>query len=307
MLRDRQAPLRNWFETTLPNQKPFVEQWKQLGAPTIVPDCERPPWGPLGTAIDYRIRYFFECTPPGEFVAAYSLLIHDETDEGGITDTVISRAQGSDSYGLLSSALTAHVEANSPIGCVLDADDESLLARFCFLLALDEIGFRTGRPAQGLLDLGTGATAEAQLAIVEDAWVADLVALAGGCHQALEHLLDQPSVLNPLFKRSAAVRGADGDLIIDRTLFEVKTTKTLRPDRDWIYQLLGYVLLDEDDDLNISDVGFLLGRIPAVVTWSFDEIVEMLAGRPISREELRAGFYEAAAAGIAAERDGRRG
>lgn len=306
LLRDRRAPLRDWFETTLPNVKPIAEQWKQLGVPTIVPEGERPPWGPLGTAIDYRIRYFFDCTPPDEFAASYSLVIHDHSDEAGVTETVAARAQGLDSYGLLAAALTEHVSAASPIGCVLDTADEALLARYCYLLALYEMGFRTGMPAPALVELGPGASVEAQLGIVDDAWVADLVALASSCHQALEPLFGHATNLNPTFKRSRAVGGADGDLIIDSTLFEVKTTKSQRPDRDWIYQLLGYVLLDEDDELGITDVGFVLGRIPALVSWPLDELLATLAGRPVTLEDLRPGFFDAAAAGVAAEREARR-
>lgn len=301
LLRDRRTPLREWFEETLPNIKPVTEQWKALGPPTILPNCEKPPWGPIGTAIDYRIRYFFERTPPTQFVAAYSLLVNDESAALGMLDGRSARGQGLDSYGQLAAALSDHVERCSPIGCVLDDDAEAQLARFCYLLALYEIGFRTGLPVPALIELGAGATSDAQLALADDAWVADLVALAKGCHSALTSLLGHATVLNPVFKRSGAVGGADGDLVIDNTLLEVKTTKAIRPDRDWVYQLVGYVLLDEDDTLGITDVGFLLGRIPALVTWPFDELVNTLAGRPVSRAELRQGFFVAAAEGVAAE------
>lgn len=82
---------------------------------------------------------------------------------------------------------------------------------------------------------------------------------------------------------------------------EVKTTKALRPDRDWVYQLVGYDILDEDDALAITDVGYLPGCIPALVSWPFDELVEMLAGQSVNREELRREFYVAVAEGMAAQ------
>lgn len=297
-------PLREWFEETLPNLKPVTEQWKALGPPTILPDGERPPWGPLGTAIDYRVRYFFACTPPSEFVAAYSLLVADESDALGVLAGAPARAQGLDSYGRLAAALDDHVAQHPPMGRVLDPAAEERLARFCHVLALYEIGFRTGLPVQALVELGAGADAERQLAIVEEAWVADLVALAHGCLRALEPVLAEPTNLNPTFSGSHLVGGADADLIVGRTLLEVKTTKALRPDRDWVYQLVGYVLLDDEDAFGIEQIGFLLGRVGGLLTWDFDELVETLAGRPVSRDELRAGFRVAAAEGVAAERAG---
>lgn len=51
-------------------------------------------------------------------------------------------------------------------------------------------------------------------------------------------------VLNPTFgKASQLVGGADGDLLIDGTLIDVKTVKALELDRGTFNQLLGYYLL----------------------------------------------------------------
>jgi len=51
-------------------------------------------------------------------------------------------------------------------------------------------------------------------------------------------------VLNPTFGRgSSLVGGADGDLIIDDTLIDIKTTKHLTFDREFFNQLIGYYVL----------------------------------------------------------------
>ena len=51
-------------------------------------------------------------------------------------------------------------------------------------------------------------------------------------------------VLNPTFGRgSSLVGGADGDLIIDYTLIDIKTTKHLTFEREFFNQLIGYYVL----------------------------------------------------------------
>jgi hypothetical protein len=51
-------------------------------------------------------------------------------------------------------------------------------------------------------------------------------------------------VLNPTFKNaSKLVAGADADLLIDGMLIDIKTTKYLKLDREYINQLIGYYIL----------------------------------------------------------------
>jgi hypothetical protein len=130
---------------------------------------------------------------------------------------------------------------------------------------------------------------------VPDEAVDDLVALAAGFTTAGGPLIGQAAVLNPTFAGSMSVGGADADLIVNRTLIEVKTTKQARPDRDWIYQLVGYLLLDIEDRHGIERLAFYLGRVPALLDWDADELLATLAGSAVDRGELRDGFFAAAA------------
>jgi hypothetical protein len=157
LIAARGGRLREWFETTLPNVKPIAAQWKAAGAPSILPAGERPTWGLLGAALDYRIRYFFACTPPGEFVAAYGAGTRS-LDDDQIRAFIELRMAGEDSYDRLAAALDGHVTAHGPIGKLCDPDAERLLARFCYLLAMYEAVFRTGYPSQLLDGLGPGAS-----------------------------------------------------------------------------------------------------------------------------------------------------
>src|SRR5262245_54362920 len=70
LIDDRHGPVREWFEERLPDLSTFRARWRAAGPPTILPACDRPPWGVLGGAIDYRVRYLFEVADPRSFVAA---------------------------------------------------------------------------------------------------------------------------------------------------------------------------------------------------------------------------------------------
>src|SRR4029077_14244102 len=54
---------------------------------------------------------------------------------------------------------------------------------------------------------------------------------------------NETCVLNPVFVESGMVGGADADLIIDDTLFEIKTTKYLGLRAEYYHQLVGYYAL----------------------------------------------------------------
>jgi hypothetical protein len=78
---------------------------------------------------------------------------------------------------------------------------------------------------------------------------------------------------NPSFMGSFAVGGADGDLIIDDLLVEVKTREEVTNPwlRETLFQLLGYALLDLDDAHGIRRVGIMLPRQSHLQIWSLDE------------------------------------
>ena len=60
-------------------------------------------------------------------------------------------------------------------------------------------------------------------------------------------LAGKPATLHPVFAGARNVGGADGDLIVDGCLWDIKTT-TQKAQGKWLFQLLGYDLLDNDDD-----------------------------------------------------------
>lgn len=96
-----------------------------------------------------------------------------------------------------------------------------------------------------------------------------------------------PAIVAPTFAGSAAVGGADADAICGHTLVEIKATKASRG-RD-IRQLIGYVLLDYNDEYTIDTVALAYLRHGLMLTWSVDEFLSA-CGATKSLAELRTGL-----------------
>ncbi|MDJ0323136.1 hypothetical protein QMG61_05085 [Cryobacterium sp. PH31-AA6] len=100
--------------------------------------------------------------------------------------------------------------------------------------------------------------------------------------------------LNPEFAGSMLVGGADadwlvGDVLIDSKAYAELTVPKLR---DFLRQLLGYVMLDLDDSLRIRTVGVWLPRQGLTRTWA---LRTLLGGDPEDLlPALRLGFVKAA-------------
>ncbi|MDQ0093071.1 HEAT repeat domain-containing protein [Paeniglutamicibacter psychrophenolicus] len=84
---------------------------------------------------------------------------------------------------------------------------------------------------------------------------------------------------NPDFAGSLLVDGADGDWLIGETLIDCKVYGQLSTPklRNFLLQLLGYVMLDLDDALKIRHVGLWLPRQQLTPTWRLEYL---LAGDP---------------------------
>lgn len=93
------------------------------------------------------------------------------------------------------------------------------------------------------------------------------------------------------FSGSDDVGGADFDLIVDRCLFDIKATRKAGVTTSYLRQLLGYWLLDYDDQFKISRLGIYLARHGH--TEYFDIEKEFLKGtnpaelRKTFRKEMR--------------------
>lgn len=75
-------------------------------------------------------------------------------------------------------------------------------------------------------------------------------------------LIQSGSLINwPIFSGGAWVGGADGDFIVEHTLFDVKAT--IHPERLWVdalRQMIAYISLDTQDEFGLDEIAIFLPR-----------------------------------------------
>lgn len=354
-LNDNSSPLRKFLRGRFPNTQTFLANpRKQLrGADTVRPNRDVP-WSTIGTALDYRIRYYFAVPPYEELVAyAGARLLTDVNAEvlsdGQLgykwTDDVITafdRKTGkrvgiyvpehdgaveldqdvtdsqmteileigqkiawdnadvqlddalplASAYRSFFSQLDSITRVKLPVARRLSTAEEDELNRHCIVLAFMEEVRRTGK-LDGVLATGDFDDAESLLAIAQPHWLDDLRELSWRFYDRFHHLLPLPHVLNPTFDGSIDVGGADADMIVDGVLLDIKTI--VRPEirSDWIWQLLGYVLLDYSNRHHINSVGLYMARQGKLITWDLEETIRGLCAEDHARiGELRTCFKE---------------
>jgi hypothetical protein len=105
-----------------------------------------------------------------------------------------------------------------------------------------------------------------------------------------------PYHANPKFQGSLAIGGAGADFIIGGAIFELKTLGTLNIPavRDALLQLIGYTLLDYDDEYKIRQVGVYASRQQWVTAWPIwqfifplgDVVLRLAAGTEPTEDEV---------------------
>ena len=174
-----------FFHERFPNTRSIVsEQNKKLAqVHTVRPKSSRDqpiPYGELGMAIDYRIRYYFMITPNRDLVAFEGIYRHMQT---------LSKTY-SISPSMISSFFE-HLEGFLgqvyPCGRHLGTVHERQLNRYCFVLALFEQLFRIGiHPTNLLFAQKNISTVTDLLSIVDDLWIDDLCSLSNRFYEHYE-------------------------------------------------------------------------------------------------------------------------
>lgn len=298
-LRDRASPVTRFFMEHFPNIRPIQKAWRRkvAGSKTLHPHFptkgrryERPPYNTIGTALDYRLRYYFSARSP-LFAAAWGALLYEHGRM--IEDPPVVPAPMLISAFFVS--LDKKLSRLQPVRRRLKRPQEVQLCRYCYVLALFEELYRAGWEIDSpLYYLDSTATVDDLLSVAAPAWVDDLCNLSWTFYDRFRPLLSQRAVLNPGFEGAGDVGGADADIIVGSCLVDIKTT--VKPDwldRAWIYQLLGYVLLDYHNQYGIESVGIYLSRQGGLIRWPLAELATMLTGAPrLSFFRLRREFRE---------------
>ena len=175
----------------------------------------------------------------------------------------------------------------------LTAESEDTLNKYCVVLAVLEQVVRAGLETTSPLATGKFRGVNALLSLAEPLWLDDMRRLSWRFYDGFSHLLELPHILNPIFDGSHDVGGADADLIVDGTLIDIKTSVKPVINADYIWQLLGYTLLDYSDRYHIDSIGLYMSRQGILFKWDLAAaIADLCPGHPLSIAELRAKFQE---------------
>lgn len=174
-----------------------------------------------------------------------------------------------------------------------DAADEAQLCRYCYTLGLFDQLYRVGAvPDLPLLSIGANAEPRELLELAPAECIDDLVALAEAAHAPLAALPRAPTIAGPTFTGSGDVDGADADLILGRTLVDVKATVDPNINQRTIQQVVAYALLDYDDRYGIEELAIYMARQARLIRLPLADALDRLARTPASVAELRAALRD---------------
>ena len=322
-LEDRTSPIGQFIrQRFVHSAKLRKEANRQLSSATTlrpVAVTQGYPFSTLGIALKYRIRYSFAITPyrnlvawKGAMLCASKPLTSDNEQEAkedlyqALQDSDVPFdishrvAQGYYPLKLIKSffeSLETTLSTVQPVGRRLELEAERTLARYCFVLALFEevvrSGFYVPYKPRPLFVPTTKHSVEELLAITRIPWVDDLCAISTLFCERYQHLLSRPHVLNPTFAGSSDVGSADADMMIDGCLIEIESALQPKLDREYLYKLAGYLLLDYTDQLHINTLGIYMARQGMLFTWPVSEFLQQLTGdNKATLESLRQAFQE---------------
>jgi hypothetical protein len=99
-----------------------------------------------------------------------------------------------------------------------------------------------------------------------------------------------PWALGPTFAGSELIK-ADADLIAAGLLLELKTAAKLSLGITDLLQVIGYALLDFEDDYRIAELGIFTARYGYLATWELATLLSELAGHPVTVQSARDEFW----------------
>lgn len=293
-LQSKASPVRAWFEERFAGTRPVVTAANRAlregrdACEVLSPEGSDPSL--VGTAVDYFLRCHLSPEALQQTVArnAANLL--------GFTGT--NRAEE------LERQAAAEVERLAPWKRNLRMSEWRELALACTILARFEQWYRAGpavaayikdplaqlKDEDGFRELGALVVNEASL---DDTAALGQIAVEDHC----DFKDPNPLYLNPKFAQSIPIGGADADLIVGQELWDWKATRqTGVVGRFELWQLIGYVLCDTENEYSIKRVGVSALRWRRRVSWPIDELLAELAGaEPAPLPTLRAEFAEVVA------------
>ena len=264
-------------------------QWSRKLLPST-PYC---PFGTLARAIDYRIRYSFAITPAQDLPAWRGAFEHLARNAGYDDVSYLGGPYTIHTMESFFEGLEATLKTLQPVGRTLEREEEQVLARYCFVLALfEEVDRRMSYRYSPLAFPRLRKNVDDFLAIPREEWIDDLCRLMNLFYEQFAHLLALPHVVNPTFQGCSDIGPSEADLIVDGCLITIKADVEERMRSVWLRHLAGCVLLDYDDLFHINSVGTYLVRRGKLLRWPLDEFLRLLSGEAtMSISTLRKEFH----------------
>lgn len=266
---------------------PLPRTWNAPAALALPDFLDGFPWSTVGTALDFRLRFYLGGSFASARVAAAGARL---LAEHWRLTTDFPRA-----FEELAVRFEELTQRDTNWSHTPTAETRSLLAQYSFVLALYEQCFRAlFTDDWPIVSLGANATLDNLIGTVHESAIRDISSMAELFVTTQQEMLAATSVvLNPAFgAASAQLGGADADLIVDGRLIDVKTKRNATVDLVDLWQILGYAFSDYNDEYQIREVGFYFSRHGLQVAWSLDALMELMAGAPKNLANVRMQFRD---------------
>jgi hypothetical protein len=311
-IADVRSPVRRFLSGRFSSGlRDLQRRYRQGAQPLAVPAAPPAEVNPstLGTAADWLLRFLLHPRPSLKLATAGAALsgsrragprdIPDAPGTGPDVGMLATLGEIAWSLGLGRDEMAGEGEAAfaGPLRGS-DADPEHL-ARACWALALLTEVYRRGPMVAALGPLGRfrdrRPPADELLALAPPAALGQLTAFRQVFETALLPKLARrrgPWALGPTFTGSALIR-ADADLIAARLLLDLKTTAK-KPSLGItdLFQVIGYALLDFNDEYKLDELGIFSARYAYLATWDLGALLEELAGGQVSLRATRQEFRQ---------------
>jgi len=280
-----------FLQTRFPNRAAVQRTYREQVGPIVVPDAVAAA-ATLGTAFDWLLRFDMHSQP------SLHLAILGARTVGNWLDPALEElaaALGGD----MSQETFGVSQFEGPTGGS-QADEDTLL-RGCWALALLTELYRSRAAGSPLLDLGFEVSGADLLELAPPDGLGVLRHLRQVAQDVLTPVFASRSgrwALGPTFSGSRWM-AADADLIVRSLLLEAKTalgdkrkdgTRSAALDAPVLNQMLGYVLLDFDDEFEIREVALFAARYSHLAVWDLQLLIDELAGHAVNLAAERAAF-----------------
>jgi hypothetical protein len=298
-LADIRSPVRQFFDSRFSGGLRNVQsRYRQSAHALTVPPVQRTEADPgtVGTAADWLLRFLLHPSPSLELATRGAVLCGAQPPRPG-QGMLPALEELAQTLGM--TCADFRPDRRSFDGPVTGNNAEpGHLARACWVLALLTEVYRGGPVVAWRGPLGQfrgrRPSVTGLLALAPPTAVDQLGQFRAVFESALlPELANRPGMwaIGPTLAGSALI-AADADLIAGGLLADLKTSKKLSLGVTDLFQLLGYTLLDYDDEFGINMVGIFSARYAYLATWDIGGLLGELAGQPVSLYALRGQFRE---------------